>query len=62
MTFVKLSTITPHYICKEFPRYSIKKDGKDWEVFDTETPAHGHKIFTARTLADCKKFLQDRSE
>lgn len=62
MTFVKLSTITPHYICKEFPRFSIKKYGKDQEVFDTGTPAHGHKIFTAKTLADCKKFLQDRSE
>ena len=57
---MKLIKLTPfqHYICSDERRYSIKKVGKDWVVFDTDTPAHGHKIFTAKTLAECKAFLQ----
>ena len=59
MKFIKITAVTPHYICESESRYSIKKVGKDWIVFDTDTPAHGHKIFTAKTLADCKAFLQE---
>ena len=58
MKLIKLTSI-PHYICSDERRYSIKKVDKDWIVFDTETPAHGHKIFSARTLAECKAFLQE---
>ena len=57
MKLIKLTSI-PHYICSDERRYSIKKVDKDWIVFDTETPAHGHKIFTAKTLVECKAFLQ----
>ena len=57
MKLIKLTSI-PHYICSDERRYSIKKVDKDWIVFDTETPAHGHKIFSAKTLAECKAFLQ----
>ena len=57
MKLIKLTSI-PHYICSDGRRYSIKKVDKDWIVFDTDTPAHGHKIFTAKTLAECKTFLQ----
>ena len=57
MKLIKLASI-PHYICSDERRYSIKKVDKDWIVFDTDTPAHGHKIFTAKTLAECKAFLQ----
>lgn len=57
MKLIKL-TFIPHYICSDERRYSIKKVDKDWIVFDTETPAHGHKIFSAKTLAECKAFLQ----
>ena len=58
MKLIKLTSI-PHYICSDERRYSIKKVDKDCIVFDTDTPAHGHKIFTAKTLAECKAFLQE---